>query len=286
MRALSLSVAIVTTTLLLQGCLATMGAATNDAILLVTTSATTDQALQLRRYGIKNREQMTLAAEEMRREGYSSSTTIPILLSYLRDKEAATKDGLSISQFLKVKNENQQLAQKERSRLIGLIKTNDKSDTTLTLTEPIYLSCKTFIEPKGGAAGKWRHHFLKINNQSADSVSVYDSTHKTAGYAESINLDVPISVEKLSIRIEIKTSPTSRAWAVLERDTLRLRLNDAHQYNGKWMFFSDGYFDCNLSTAEQKNWQEKVRKEYLLNIEKQKSREKEQLDQRLNQRKF
>ncbi len=275
--------------LALSGCVASPKQITNRLGMSASTSLTMSEIKLLEKYNINTSEDFKFALTQTEKYGLQSNYRGVIALEKM--KIEAKNNGVSLETYVAEQAQKKQEQQKKRNELLSKLKSNPKSDRSLNLEEPIYLSCSRISRRPVDGATTRSVSYVTLRNKTADYIEIYNKWNtRVAGQIDQRDsfFEKPISVSRFKIEIR-KGGGDWRNNIAIDRRNLKLTHNEYLNYGSdkKVLYPNNVYsFNCDFSSPETIDWQKKTFQNYKKKISDAKKRREKKLQDDLKSRQF
>jgi hypothetical protein len=259
-----------------------------------TTSLSISEVKTLQKYKIVSPEQYAAALLETNK--YNIPANFRGVITLERSKIAAASEGVPLKQFLDEQAKKKQEMQKRRTEMLGRLQAAAKSDYSIDLEDPIYLSCSRLSKRPVDGSTTVNRSYLTVKSKALDYIKIYNAWNTgvagTIDYRSSL-FDAPIKVSKFGISALTSGRRTSdeRNNITLDRVSLKLTHNEYIDYSlgrGKKPLYPNNTYsyNCDFSSAQTIEWQKKTSDDFQKRQSEQEKDRAKKLQKKLDERKF
>ena len=280
-------IVVILSSLLLAGCVSSPG----QIKMVIETSLSVSEVKALQKYNIVSAEQYAAALLET--YNYNMPANFNGVIALERSKIAAASEGVSLKRYMDEQAKKKQEMQKKRTEMIDRLQSVAKSDSSLDLKEPIYLSCSRVSKRSTDGATTVNSSYLTVKSKTLDYITIWNAWNTrvagTINYENSL-FDAPTNVSKFGISA-LKGGRDKRNNITLNRVSLKLTHNEYIDYSlgrrAKPLYPNNVYScKCDFSSAQTIEWQKKTSHDFQKRIAREKKDGAKRLQEKLNQRKF
>ena len=283
-------IVVILLSLLLAGCLSSP----SQINMAAKTSLSVSEVKALQEYNIVTAEQYAAALSEAGK--YRMPANFRGVIALERSKIAAASDGVSLESYLDEQAKKKQEMQKKRTEMLGKLQAVAKSDNSIDLQEPIYLSCSRVSKRPVDGATTVSRSYLTVKSKTLDYIEIFNAWNTgvagTINYGDSL-FDAPINVSRFGISALKIGGPYAdpRNSIGLDRVSLELTHYNYLDYSlgkGDKPFYANNTYSykCDFSSAQTIEWQKKTYDDFQKKRLTEKKDREDKLQQKLNQRKL
>jgi len=268
-------------------CLLTVGGCVGTPAHFKNTSLDRSQFRLLEKYNINSGDDYGLALTETETYNLTRDYWGVITLAKLRI-EAESK-GMSVRSYLDEQARKKLERDKYRNEMRDKLAAGSKSDTSLNLQEPIYLTCsRVSRRPMDGATAR-SVSYVTLRSKTLDYVEIYDRFSSAAGQIDQRDtfFEKPIDVTRFKIKA-LKGGGDIRNNITLDRRDLKLTHIEYLRFGSKMTVYPNNVysFGCDFSSLKTSDWQKKTFENYKKKLSNAKKRREENLKIELKRRQF